>query len=216
MIHDLSEALGKDYEMFYNASVPTYRLTPVQTVDSILISINQALFQQSTDIDQWPDHLKNDIAKLVRVNWIFQRLSQEPIRKPILAHPNGDTLVVDCGDTRLMSLSLLDRAVTVSVVITCKKGLEWSGWQKISSNQELIKATGFSQQSLILMTKSQDKDHALDWLEIGDSSTAHHLHDANKRLCMIKTWLEQAGPGFQFTRDWLKLAIDWASFSTKI
>lgn len=214
MTQDLKQALAPDYEAFYHAAWPAHLLQPVQTVTSMLTSMNQALDREPSDLDLWPDYLKNDIANMVRINWFFQRLPQEPIRKPILAHPEGSALVVDCGDTRLMALSLLDRPVTVSVVVTCTQGQQWPGWRRIHSNKDLIEATGFDPGAVVLMTPSSHADRALDWLEIGDASTAHHLHDMDERLAMIKTWL-RTNPGFRFTRDWLKQPIDWASVLTK-
>lgn len=208
----ITQALGDDYVMFYHPAIDTKDLIPVENLEQCIDLVNRQLDSQGPQISLWQEGWRNKAAKLVRVNWIYQRLGAEPIRKPILAHPETQGLVVDCGDTRLMSLSLLEGPARVAVVITCAKSRahEFEHWRPINDSSQLKIASGFgSQAHVYLSTNNEQKDRAIDWLEIGDASTSHHLHDQNLRERMIETYLQKQSNDFRFSRDWARQSIDW-------
>jgi hypothetical protein len=49
------------------------------------------------------------------------------------------------------------------------------------------------------------------WLEIGDNSTAKHLHDINQKLNMMQQYLDQQADNFEFNISWAKQPIKWVS-----
>jgi len=210
---ELATALGNKYAMFYNPSIlPTF-LTPVQIIENSINTINQQLKLLGRNLSVWSRAHQNEIAKLLRVNWIYQRLPIEPIRKPILVHKNHEQLCVDCGDTRLMALNLCSQTPPVSVIITCliDEVNSYANWQRIYTSQELIDCIGFDSDlaQIFFTTSDPQTTYAFTWFEIGDQSTRHHLHDYDQRLRMMQHYLDTQPCNFEFTVDWAKSRIDW-------
>jgi hypothetical protein len=114
-----------------------------------------------------------------------------------------------------MALSLLPTESRVSVVCTSKKELDpmFQTWTRINNNQDLINASGFSPTAGIFLTLSDRKDHALSWLEIGDATTSHHLHNVDLRVSMMQRYLDQQVKNFEFSEQWCKSLIDWNSYA---
>ena len=215
-IQSIEQALGTNYSMFYHPDWPAQNLKPVCTLEQSISDVNGMLQNSGRDLSRWSAKDQDEIARLLRANWIWQRLPIEPIRKPILVHLEHNEFVVDCGDTRLMALSLLSHDSRVSVVCTVSKDLDsrFEGWTQIKNNQDLISATGFSASAGILLTLSDSKDYAVSWLEIGDHTTTHHLHDVDLRLQMMQGYLDQQPSNFLFSLDWCKNQIDWNSYAS--
>lgn len=215
-IMTIEQALGNSYCMFYHSALPTSKLTPMCKLQHSVNQVNQFLANAGPDIGQWPPGYQDEIARLLWVNWIWQRLPIEPIRKPILVHLDQNDYVVDCGDTRLMALSLLDTESMVSVVCTTTIHNEskFTGWTRIRNNQDLIDASGFSSSAGIFLTPSEHSEYALSWLEIGDSSTAHHLHNIDQRVAMIQRYIAQQPTDFEFSVDWARSNINWNDYAS--
>lgn len=213
MTEDISSALDDTYVMFYIPEWPVRDLSPVCTLDQSLSVANRAIETQGRNLDKWSPGSRDEVARLLHVNWIYNNLALEPIRKPILVHRDQDRLIVDCGDTRLMALNLLDHAVKVSVVITDQIHYQhlYQGWRRIYNNQDLISACGFLEDAHVLFRSSQSH-FAIDWLEIGDASTSHHLHDVDQRIRMMQNYLDQQPATFFFDRDWARSTIDWLAY----
>jgi hypothetical protein len=55
-----------------------------------------------------------------------------------------------------------------------------------------------------------DKNYAVSWLEVGDNSTATHLHDIRQKLNMMQQYLDQQTDNFEFSISWAKQPIEWA------
>jgi hypothetical protein len=167
-------------------------------------------------LSAWPAGLQDEVARLLWVNKFYQDLHREPIRKPILVHQQQEQYIVDCGDTRLMTLQLAGDAATVSVVITCLATAadQYREWQSITCDQDLIRLTGFDPDNAsILVTRTPPgSDHALEWLEIGDASTVHHLHSIDLRISMMQRYLSTQDTNFEFSSDWARSAVDWSAF----
>lgn len=216
MYESLTEVLSDQWVMFYHTAWPANQLTPVCTLDQCLQRSNENLQSLGRIISQWPAGDQNQIARLVRMNWIYQRLPIEPIRKPILAHAQDQELIVDCGDTRLMALSLMPAAVTVQVIVTDRadRADRYALWTCVRDEQDLLAATGFDRGAHISFTAG--KDQALTWLEIGDQSTAHHLHDQDQRVRMMQAYLNHQPTTLLFDRAWAVSAIDWSAYERQI
>ena len=202
--------------MFYHSAFPIAQLTPVQTLAGSCSVVNQALALYGTDLSAWSAGLQDEIARLLWVNQFYQNLHKEPIRKPLLIHRQQEQYIVDCGDTRLMTLQLNPEISTVSVVTTCTTAdaVQYQDWQQINSDQDLITLTQFdTNNTTILVTATPSgADYGLEWLEIGDQSTGHHLHSIDLRLTMMQNYLDIQATNFKFDIEWIKSPVDWLAF----
>ena len=199
--------------MFYHGGINSDQLIPLQTLSQCIANANQGLNIHGRDLNNWPDQYATKLSKLVRAHVIYHRLAIEPIRKPILVHQKDNQLIVDCGDTRLMALSQLPNPTLVSVILTCRVDVihQYQSWTQIHNVQDLSDCTGFNLNSDKVKTSKAEPnaDYALCWLEFGDYSTIHHLHDPNQRLNMMQQYLDQRPDNFQFDKDWLLKEINW-------
>ena len=208
--------------MLYHPAVPVNQLVPVFTLKQSINYVNICMSQLGRNLVLWNFEQQDRIGQLLRANWIYQNLKTEPIRKPILVHQENKKFLVDCGDTRLMALSMLDDPGTVSVIATCRHDAmseynSWNPpWQPIHNDQALIKILGFDpvHTSILFTLSDNSKSYALDWLEIGDQSTAHHLHDPNERTNIMHKYLSEQSVDFKFDEPWARSAIDWAKYQS--
>jgi len=207
----IQQALGTDYAMYYHPNIPISALTPQQTLDQSIDTVNTRIAQDGVDIMTWHPGFQDEVTRLLNVNWIFQRFGQEPIRKPILVHRLLDQYIVDCGDTRLMALQLLDNPPTVSTVITCRRhDNNYTDWLPIHTESDLIKYTGLDDGAIYL--RACQNDWAIEWLEIGNATTAHHLHNLDDKLTMMQNYLKDQLGNFIFTPAWARTSIDWNQY----
>ena len=202
MIDHVQRLLAPDYEMWYNSTVSIAQLVPVLTLPEAMCQANE-LLEMSPDLENLTDLQQDCVARMVRVRWIYQNLSRTPIRKPVLAHLDRGRLVVDCGDTRIMALSLLPSLPTVSILVTAlsEQRHEFAGWQQITSQTQLFDLLGFDPQSghLIYTRTDAGTPWAVSWLELGDATTSHHLHDTE--LC-IEQLRQELTAEFRFRLGW--------------
>lgn len=209
----IEQALGDQWAMFYHSHWPVQDLVPVCTLEDSIERVNRQL-QHSRDLKTWEPGYQDEAARLLRVNWMYQRLSTEPIRKPVLVHEHDETWIVDCGDTRLMSLKLLSDSGTVGVVVTVprQRSDRYLDWQQIHTNRELKRATGFRSDAGIQLRPATG-NYAIEWLEIGDQTTAHHLHNVDQRVAMMQCYIdEQADRDFEFSIEWARSTIAWDDY----
>lgn len=209
----IARMLGERYAMFYCAGIGIQELSPLQTLDKSIETVNAYMKQHGRNLLAWEPGLQDEISRLVNVNWIYQKLPSEPIRKPILVHQENGKYQVDCGDTRLMALSLCSDPPQVSVVITtpCESAGEFLAWIAITSDSELIGHLDLDSRSasIYYTPAEEDKNYAVSWLEIGDNSTATHLHNIDQKLNMMQQYLDQQPDDFEFSISWAKLPIEW-------
>jgi len=209
----ITHMLGDRYAMFYHVGMSVQELSPMQTLDKSIKIVNTYMKQHGRNLYSWEPGLQDEISRLVNVNWIYQKLPHEPIKKPILVHQENGKYLVDCGDTRLMALSLCSDPPQVSVVITtpCESADNFSDWIAITSDAELIGHLGLDPGSAAIYytPAEEDKNYAVSWLEIGDNSTAMHLHDINQKLNMMQQHLDQQASDFEFSISWAKQPIKW-------
>lgn len=206
--------LGERYAMFYHAGMHIQELSPMQTLDKSIKIVNTHMKQHGRDLFLWEPGLQDEISRLVNVNWIYQKLPREPIRKPILVYQQDRKYHVICGDTRLMALSLCSDPPLVSVVITTLRELagDFLDWIPITSDAELIGHLDLDPDSTAIYytPADADKNYAVSWLEIGDNSTATHLHDIDQKLNMMQQYLDQQDGDFKFSISWARQPIEWA------
>jgi hypothetical protein len=212
----IKTALGSTYCMFYHPAFPIAQLTPVQTLEGSCSEVNRALGLYGTDLLSWPARLQDEIARLLRVNYFYQNLNKEPIRKPLLIHRQNEQYIVDCGDTRLMTLQLNPEITIVSVVTTCTvaDAGRYNTWQQINNDQDLIRLVKFDANNTIILVTAAPlgTGYGLEWLEIGDHSTAHHLHSIDLRLTMMQNYLNAQVTNFKFDTEWVRSPVDWLAF----
>lgn len=203
----IQSAVNNGFCLFYHHSVDPTTLIPGQTLQRSIQHVNRCVQLLGHKISEWPWGDQDEAARLVRVNWIYQRLHHEPIRKPLLVDGKFN---VTCGDTRLMSLMLLDCAPAVSVVAAClaNEASQFSEWICINNDQDLIDVAKFDKQAQVLV---EYNDQSITWLEIGDSTTAHHLHDHHQRVRMLENYL-LCNPTTIMSVEWCKTSIDWEHF----
>lgn len=208
----IEQSLGAQWAMFYHPQWPVQDLLPVCTLEDSIERVNHQL-ENSRDLKTWDPAFQDEVARLLWVNWIYQRLGTEPIRKPVLVHEHLGQLIVDCGDTRLMSLALLLDPGTVSVVITVPKehSDQYADWQQIHTNRDLKRATGFRNDASILLRQATG-NYAIEWLEIGDQTTAHHLHNVDQRIDMMQAYINEQANDFEFSTDWARSGIVWDDY----
>jgi hypothetical protein len=156
---------------------------------------------------------QDEAARLMRANWIYQRLGTEPIRKPILTNLENNQMAVICGDTRLMALNLLLDPGTVGVVCTASidQADQFEDWVPVRTNQDLIDVTGFGASAHVIVRPGTTR--AVEWLEIGDHTTAHHLHDIGQRVAMMQRYIDTQEDTFEFSVDWARNYINWDIYS---
>ena len=205
---NIEQALSDKFCMFYKIAVDPMLLTPGQLLSMSLNHVNGCLRTQGPNVAEWAWGDQDEATRLVRVNWIYQNLQQEPIRKPILIDHLHRVI---CGDTRLMALSLLKNLPTVSAVMVCPIHMQdqFDHWIRIHNNQDLIKAANFKPDARVLVDTNSD---GISWLEIGDQSTAHHLHDHDMRVTMMTNYLKTQSAEFEITTEWCTDSIDWSKF----
>jgi hypothetical protein len=205
--------LGHRFVMLYHPALPTSALTPQQTLQQSVDTVNNYMQHHGRDLLLWEYGMQDEAARLVNVNVIYQNLIHEPIRKPILVHFEGSQLMVDCGDTRLMALSLCLNPPMVSVIATTlvQHRERYSDWQQINSVAELVAAANmqFSTAQVYYTPADDDADYAVSWLEVGDATTAHHLHSMETKIQMLQNYLNQQPVDFKFSIPWVRQAISW-------
>ena len=209
----IEQALGSKYLMFYHAQWPVDLLKSVCTLQKTVSEVNRMMHSNGKNLSSWPTREQDEIARLMRANWIYQRLGVEPIRKPVLTYLEDGQHVVNCGDTRVMALNMLLDPGTVAVVCTVpvNQADQFSDWVPVRTNQELIKVSGFSSKATVLIRPGHDQ--AIEWLEIGDNSTVHHLHSVDQRVAMMQNYMDQ-NPDAVFDTEWARSYIDWNRYAS--
>jgi hypothetical protein len=215
MKYNIEQVLGNDYCMFYHPGLQIDQFTPVMTFKTCADAVNCLMELHGRNFSCYSAH-RDIVGQLVRANWIYQRLLVEPIRKPILVHRQNNKFVVDCGDTRLMAVSALKNPPALSAIITVKtdQADQYQDWISIKNNLDLVNLLNFDCNTLKLMFTPADSglDWCINWFEIGDRSTSHHLHDVNARVAMMQNWIKDQPADFEFSVDWLTESIDWSKY----
>ena len=175
----------------YLAAVPMIKLNPGMTLSHLI--------QHANARDQI------SLRKCVRLNWMIQDLFHGQLRKPIFV---DDKFNIIAGDTRYMALTLLQHSW-----VPCLAQLSDAQGQVLTTLPQLRQVLGFSHDATVQwqpMTRNIFSE-PIEWFEIGDTSTAHHLHDENIRGRMINNYLAEF-PHTVFDHSWFMSKIDWQAW----
>jgi len=219
MQKNIFEHMGSDYLMFWHPGLSVTALTPGQTLSSCVETCNYLIKLYGRDFSTWDKKHHDTIARIMNANWIYHNLQKESIKKPILVHKQNNEFVVDCGDTRIMALSMMLSPPCLTAVATVKKEYQdqYTSWARILSTDHLIDLCGFDPANTNVLFSPADTgvDWSISWFEIGDRSTSHHLHDIDTRVQMLQNWLNTQPVDFEFTQQWVTEPIDWTRFQAK-
>ena len=97
--------------------------------------------------------------------------------------------------------------VSVVVVLPISQVREYSNWRQIHTNRDLVRATGFGLGANIALRVNNAG--RIEWLEIGDHTTSHHLHDVDQRIAMMQRYVDTREDTFEFSIDWARSYINW-------
>jgi hypothetical protein len=115
-----------------------------------------------------------------------------------------------------MAQRLYNAETTLPVMITLEEDCaeRYRSWNDIRSDIDLISLLGFDPENCQIFYTPTDpgSSHAVTWFEIGDPSTAHHLHDIDQRRTMAQHYLNQQKDDFEFSMDWCVNNIDWTQY----
>lgn len=214
----ISQIWADGYCVFMHAAWPACDLRPVQTLDRCLSLVSDCIVNDGQKVFVWDEHFQAEAAKLVRMNWTYRRLGQEPIRKPLLTHIDTDgELLIDCGDTRHMAVMLANRDLCVPVVVTCRPDRRgrFLHWQAVHTDHELLTRLGLADLGRVSLTRTEPgTDHAASWMEISSPLTRHHLPDSQQRRRMINNYLQRCQPNLPLDRHWAAGDIDWWAYDS--
>ena len=139
-------------------------------------------------------------ANMVRLNWMVQDLRTNSMRKPIFLDRDWRTIV---GDTRVMAADIL-------------------GWHHLPAMIQYDTPLGHVVQDLSvcgldgceILTNPPGRDifsEPVEWVEIVDPASEHHMHDEQERAAKMDRYLA-ANPDVVFTREWLARPVDWTLY----
>jgi hypothetical protein len=193
------------YQVWYHPGIGLSRLRPGLTYQQACDRLNSLILSQGINIAQWRDPGDHSTAaRLIRANWIYHTLDRCPIRKPLLVMPNQHGYQILCGDTRYMAVSHRTPTATVAVVAVLPKHDQthnWTSWYPIKNDHELLSLCGLDAKTgQVHFGFSQDYG---PWLEIGDCTTAAHMHDQTEREAIMQDFLNNQDNDFRFDKNWI-------------
>jgi hypothetical protein len=176
----------RKYLLWWIPNCDTSRLKPVLTLDKAVALANQG------DPEQ--------LANMVRLNWMIQDLRQNGMIKPIFCRDDFRVIV---GDTRIMAAKL---AGLTQVPVMCYNPIPLG--QLCQTLDQLKQMAGFGSEAQVLFRPTVDiMTEPPDWIDIGDHRTRHHGHDQMRRLKAMQDYLEQNH--CVFDRHWLMEERPW-------
>jgi hypothetical protein len=196
-----------NYHLFYNPVAPINGIVPLINLSQLIRLCNYTMKKTAQDLDPGAE---NELARLVRVNFIYNNLLKNKLKiiKPLFLEANGFSLITVQGDTRLMAAELCGLttvACLVKVPLTYQN--LFPGWILVKDVNHLSELTGFGPAEIEI--KGQEN---IEWIEFSSVSTAHHMHDFDQRLRMIKNYIKQQPSSFEFSREWCQTPINWLDF----
>ena len=180
--------------LLYNPCIPVQQLTPLADLESILDDANNRANS-------------NQLAKMVRLNWMVENLKTEPIYKPLLVDHN---MIVQTGDTRIAAIQLSNTVSHVSVLMSAPvehMNLDWIYVQDDTHLGQLLDVA-----LVDIMYREDWHFNLIDWIEFAWPHTENHMHNEEERYHLITNYLEQH-PDTVFTREWLQTPVDWSDYA---
>jgi hypothetical protein len=198
-----------NYHLFYNPVAPINGIVPLINLSQLIRLCNYTMKKTAQDLDPGAE---NELARIVRVNFMCNNLLKNKLKiiKPLFLEANGFSLITVQGDTRLMAAELCGLttvACLVKVPLTYQN--LFPGWILVKDVNHLSQLTNFDVTE-IQIRYQENKN--IDQIEFSSATTAHHMHDFDQRLRMIKNYIKQQPKTFEFSREWCRLPINWAEF----
>ena len=198
-----------EHDLFYHPAFPINGITPCINLNQLIRLCNYTIKKTTSDLDPGAE---NELARIVRVNFIYNNLLDTKLKivKPLFLEVNGFNLITVQGDTRLMAADLCG-IITVPCLIEVPLMYQnlFSGWISVKDINHLSELTGFDPVEINIRYQENKK---IEWIEFSAVSTAHHMHDFDQRLRMIKNYINQQPKSFSFSREWCQTPMNWQNF----
>jgi hypothetical protein len=198
-----------DYHLFYNPVSLINGIVPFINLNQLVKLCNYTIKKNANALDPGAE---NELARIVRVNFIYNNLQKNKLKimKPLFLEANGFNLITVQGDTRLMAADLCG-LTTVPCLIKVPLTYQnlFPGWVLVKDINHLSDLTGF--ESAEIKIRGQENKN-IEWIEFSSASTAHHMHDFDQRLRMVKNYIKQQPTSFEFSREWCQTTINWLDF----
>jgi hypothetical protein len=199
--------------LLYNPHTTVNPLTPLINIDQLIKLCNYTIKKTEYDLDPGAD---TELARMVRVNFIYNDLQKNRLKiiKPLFLEASAFSLITVQGDTRLMAAELcgISKVPCLAQVPVTVQEL-FKDWVQVENLEHLSKLTNFDVAE-IQIRYQENKN--INWIEFSSATTAHHMHDSDQRLRMIKNYIKQQPKTFEFSREWCQLPINWAEFEVDI
>ena len=213
-----------DYMLMYNAMVPISRCTPGLTLDQLLDFLNHQVLPKSRYNHNDGD--KNALARAVRLNWMVDNLTREPMRKPIVLQNkfsnwyepfDSNVWEVIVGDTRLQALELFPQINHVDALIQIpifhRKYYLQREWRDVSAIEDLLQCCALEKPHHVVCDQDWTKE-PIQWMEFKSHLANNHMHDEDQRLRMAYNYLDNQTISFQFSKKWFQTLIDWSKWDS--
>ena len=195
--------------LLYNPCVLVNLLTPLINIDQLIMLCNYTINKKDYDLDPGAD---TELARIVRVNFIYNDLKKNRLKiiKPLFLEASAFGLITVQGDTRLMAAELcgMTKVSCLAQIPVFVQGL-FNDWVQVENVEHLSQLTNFDVTE-IQIRYQENKN--IDQIEFSSATTAHHMHDFDQRLRMIKNYIKQQPKTFEFSREWCRLPINWTEF----
>jgi len=211
------------YTLLYNQDLLINTVKPVLTIEQLIYQSNDAINKRRRNLTLTD---KDNLARLVRVNWIVHDLDNNDIIKPILLRFKNFNFEVVTGDSRLQALQVVPKYQHIQALLTIQSRFYEDhanqfndSWIQIMNKGHLCDVLNQRNKYQLrsgdrIFTNYHDwKAKELDWIEIAYDETSNDMHSDETRLTQILNYLNAQENSFQFTREWFKETIDWSSYS---
>ena len=213
-----------NYLLMYHAMVPIEWCSQVLTLNQLLDFINNQVLPKPRKLHNDGD--KNALGRVVRLNWMVENLTHEPMRKPIVLHNkfsnwykpfDSDIWEVIVGDTRLQALELLPQinhvAALVQIPVFHRKYYLQRKWRNVSDLEDLLHCCALEKPHHLVCEQDWTKQ-PIEWMEFKTHLANNHMHDEDQRLRMAYNYLDKQSTNFQFDRNWFLDPVDWSTYDS--
>lgn len=203
----------RNYALLYHPNLSISKVTPVLTLAGLLDFVNTLVASKTPD--EYNDGEKNNVARLVRLNWMVDHIRYHPIMKPLVLCYRDSKLETITGDTRLQAIEVENRYSHTNAILSVPTDHldEFPDWIYVQDQQHLADLLKMDVNDLIFFKHFKNwYDEELEWIEFALPESEDHMHVEQERLDMFCHYLEQY-PDTVFTREWLQQTIDWSDYA---
>jgi hypothetical protein len=197
-----------EYCLLYNPRLLVSQIFPVLPLDTLINRCNQTIHQPR---ETHTDGQKNDLARMVRLNWMVENLKTDRIWKPIMLNLRYFLMTTITGDTRLQAIELSPHITVVPALLTIKRQYldQFPDWINVESTSQLAELMKIPKEKIVFAENFTNwTDQELEWIEFDLQETSNHMHDEDQRLRMMYNYLDQQSDDFCFSRDWISNFIE--------